>query len=105
MNAWQRPLSLAASADMPDPRAVGTGKPSSSLMNKANIVPTQAVPENTPLVTPSVLPPIGTSNLNNTAPIGSTNLNSTAPIGSSNLSSTAPIGSSNVNNAAIGSTN
>lgn len=62
VNAWQRPLTLASSA--PDPRAVGTGKPSSSQASslKATVVPPQPTPESaSPLVTPPALTPIGST--------------------------------------------
>ena len=38
VNAWQRPLSLTTVSPLPDPRAVGTGKPSSShtIMSKVS---------------------------------------------------------------------
>lgn len=61
INAWQRPLSISApSAEVPpvpDPRAVGTGKPSA----KSNHVPTS---ESSTLVSAPVLPPIGSNGLN-----------------------------------------
>ena len=41
VNAWHRPLSLTTVSPLPDPRAVGTGKPSSShtIMNKVSNSP------------------------------------------------------------------
>lgn len=66
VNAWQRPLTLTDSS-MPDPRAVGTGKPSSAhpgLLNKSSLVPNQPTPEAaSPLVTPPALAPIGSSSI------------------------------------------
>lgn len=68
VNAWQRPLTLnASSGGMPDPRAVGTGKPSSShsgMISKAALVPTQPTPEAaSPLVTPPALTPINRTSI------------------------------------------
>ena len=37
VNAWQRPLSLTTVSSAPDPRAVGTGKPSSSQTNSIKV--------------------------------------------------------------------
>jgi len=37
VNAWQRPLSLTTVSSAPDPRAVGTGKPSSSQANSIKV--------------------------------------------------------------------
>lgn len=62
VNAWQRPLTLNAVASVPDPRAVGTGKPSSSQTSvKGSLVPSHPTPESaSPLVTPPTLTPIST---------------------------------------------
>lgn len=67
MNAWQRPLSLSTSSDIhvPDPRAVGTGKPSSShsLLNKSSLVSIQPTSESPS----SLITPIGSATLVNNA--------------------------------------
>ncbi|XP_065647703.1 uncharacterized protein LOC100215593 isoform X4 [Hydra vulgaris] len=62
-NAWQRPLTLTSSL-LPDPRAVGTGKPSSAPgVIKVTVMHSQATPEAaSPIITPPPLAPILSGN-------------------------------------------
>nr|XP_047135478.1 protein PRRC2C isoform X3 [Hydra vulgaris] len=62
-NAWQRPLTLTSSL-LPDPRAVGTGKPSSAPgVIKVTVMHSQATPEAaSPIITPPQLAPILSGN-------------------------------------------